>query len=260
VSYEFVQYEKTHRVVTIRLNRPQRRNSLGWELVRDLDAAWRCFADDDDALVAIYTGTGVAFCSGMDIKEAANEGRAGPDAPEAEPLTIFHAGLVPKPVIAAVNGFAVGGGFFDVLRCDLRLAAESASFQLAEVLRCVLPRPLIEGIAGALPQCLVTELALGWRIDAARAFEMGLINAVVSDDQLMARAHLAAQEVASLSPLAVMSTLEGLRRARAAQRLDPALVRWEAEAASELLASSDHAEAVSAFLEKREPVYGGSRP
>jgi enoyl-CoA hydratase/carnithine racemase len=255
MTFEFVDYEQAGAVVTIRLNRPDRRNSLSRALVSELDEAWRAFGADDEARVAIYTGTGTAFCAGMDVKEAAE--RDTPATFPEPPLTIFHAGEVTKPVVAAVNGFAIGGGFFDVLRCDLRVAAESAVFQLAEVARSVMPHPLINGIAGALPDALVTELALGRRIGARRAYEMGLLNNVVPDDELMVAATAVAEEIGQLPPLAVAAALEGLRRARALQPDDSELRRWQAETTGALHASEDSQEALASFLEKRPPRYKG---
>jgi enoyl-CoA hydratase/carnithine racemase len=255
-TFEFVEYERRGAVVVVRLNRPERMNSLSRALVRDLDAAWRAFVEDAGARVAIYTGTGKAFCAGMDVKEAAEATAEEAVFPEP-PLTIFHAGAVLKPVIAAVNGYAIGGGFFDVLRCDLRVAAESALFQLAEVQRSVLPHALIDGIAGALPDCLVTELGLGRRIDARRAHEIGLVNRVVPDGELLEAALELAEEIAQLPPLAVQAIVEGLRRARALRPDDGELRRWQAEATARLRASEDYEEALRSFLEKRAPVYRG---
>jgi enoyl-CoA hydratase/carnithine racemase len=256
MGFEFVAYEQDDSVVTIRLDRPERMNSLSRALVVELDAAWRRFAADDAARVAIYTGTGKAFCAGMDVKEAAAARPEDVRVPEP-PLTVFHAGEVRKPVIAAVNGYAIGGGFFDVLRCDLRLASESAVFQLAEVMRSVMPHPLINGIAGALPDCLVTELGLGRRISARRAYEMGLVNRVVSDESLLHEARSMAKEIAALPPLTVEGVLEGLRRARALRPDDAELRRWQEATTRRLLASRDYREALSSFLEKRTPNYEG---
>lgn len=256
MTFEFVSYEQEDSVVTIRLNRPERMNSLSRALVRELDAAWRRFVTDEGARVAIYTGTGKAFCAGMDVKEAAAAEPKTIRIPEP-PLTIFHAGEVLKPVIAAVNGYAIGGGFFDVLRCDLRIAAESAIFQFAEVARSVMPHPLINGIAGALPDCLVTELGLGKGISARRAYEIGLLNRIVPDEDLMPEAKSMAEEIAELPPLAVESVLGGLRRARALRPDDSELRRWQEATTRKLLASEDYREALSSFLEKRRPTYKG---
>lgn len=253
---EFVEYEQDGAVVTIRLNRPDRMNSFSRALVQGLETAWQRFATDDRARVAIYTGTGKAFCAGMDVKEAASAAPSSVLVPEP-PLTIFHAGDVRKPVIAAVNGYAIGGGFFDALRCDLRIAAESAVFQLAEVMRSVMPHPLINGIAGALPDCLVTELGLGARITAYRAYEMGLINRVVADEDLLPEAKKTAETIASLPPLAVESVLEGLRRSRVLGPRDGDLRRWQEATTRKLLESNDYREALASFLEKRPPTYEG---
>jgi enoyl-CoA hydratase/carnithine racemase len=192
----------------------------------------------------------------MDVKEALAADPSTIRIPEP-PLTMFHAGDVRKPVIAAVNGYAIGGGFFDVLRCDLRIAGESAVFQLAEVMRSVMPHPLINGIAGALPDCLVTELALGERLTAQRAYELGLVNRVVADEVLQHAAKEMAETVAALPPLAVEAALEGLRRSRALRPDDSELRRWQQASTRGLLASDDYREALTSFLEKRPPTYKG---
>ncbi len=256
MTLEFVVYEQDGGVVTIRLNRPDRMNSLSRDMVRDLETVWQRFTADDRARVAIYTGTGRAFCAGMDVKEAVSADPSTIRIPEP-PLTTFHAGDVRKPVIAAVNGYAIGGGFFDVLRCDLRIAGESAIFQLAEVMRSVMPHPLVNGIAGALPDCLVTELALGARVTAQRAYEMGLINRVVPDDALLDAATEMAETIAALPPLAVEAALEGLRRSRALRPDDSELQRWQETSTRRLLESDDYREALTSFLEKRPPTYEG---
>ena len=253
----FVEYQSRGAIATIRLNRPERMNSLSRDLVRDLEAAWRAFVSSPDARVAILTGTGKAFCAGMDVKEAVRIDPEDVRIPEP-PLTIFHAGLVTKPVIAAVNGYAIGGGFFDVMRCDLRIAAESAVFQFAEAARSVLPHALIDGIAGSIPDCLIAELGLGKRIDARRAYEIGLLNRVVPDEALIDAATEMAAEIAVLPPLAVESIVVGLRKARQLRSDDAELRRWQAETTTMLLRSDDYQEALASFLEKRPPVYKGS--
>jgi enoyl-CoA hydratase/carnithine racemase len=255
VTRLFVDYDKVDHIVTITLNRPERMNSLSAELLRDLDSAWTAFFADDDAFVAIYTGTGRAFCAGKDLKEAAEAAARGVILP-ASPRLAFNTPEQAKPVICAVNGYAMGGGFLDVLKCDLRVAADSAEFQLAEVPRGVLPGPILEGLAGSLPDCLTTELALGGRITARRAYEMGLLNRVVPDGQLMSIARDYASRIARLPPLTVRLTVEALRRGRltTAPVVDPA---WRSAADKALANSSDTKEAILAFTEKRNPVYTG---
>jgi enoyl-CoA hydratase/carnithine racemase len=130
-------------------------------------------------------------------------------------------------------------------------------FQLAEVLRSVMPHPLLDGIAGALPDCLVTELALGRRIDARRAYEIGLLNAVVDDGELMTEATARAEEIGRLPPLAVEAVVAGLRRSRAIRPDASELRRWQEQITERLRASEDQREALASFLEKRPPRYEG---
>jgi enoyl-CoA hydratase/carnithine racemase len=255
MSREFVEYEKDGHTAIITLNRPERMNALGAELLRDLHDVWHEFESDDDIFVAIYTGTGKAFCSGKDIKEAA--GSSPIPAPlEFSPLA---SGAGSKPVIAAVNGFAMGGGFMDVLRCDLRIAVEGAQFEFSEVARSVLPHPVFRGITGVLPDALVTELALGSRLTAARLYEIGLLNRVVPADALMAEARQLADRILALPPLAVKFTLEGLRLTRqvGSDEREHRIEAWERNADAVLQGSTDAREAMQSFLERRPPVYRG---
>lgn len=130
-----VDCEKKDRIVTIRMNRPERLNAMGRELMVGLAKAWIEFRDDPDALVAILTGTGRAFCVGMDIKERLESGQPGLGLPDISPLVspFWPNRNLNKPVISAVNGFALGGGFFLATTADLCVAAESAVFEITEV-------------------------------------------------------------------------------------------------------------------------------
>jgi len=255
MNYEFVDYEKKGRIAIIRMNRPDRLNSMSRGMVRDLNQAWRRYMGDEDAWVAIYTGTGRAFCSGMDVKEAAESAEKGQKP--SPPTTPLDTGEVTKPVIAAINGFALGGGFFWSMKCDLRIAAESAVLQIAEVLRSRLPTILLRGLVDVFPHCLAMELGMGKRISARRAYEMGLLNKVVPDAEVMTEATKMAEEILELPPLAVRYTLEGLRNMRKARSVDGEVEKWMDRTLEKLLATEDYAESVKSFVEKRKPVYKG---
>jgi len=125
----FVETERRGQVMVIRMNRPERLNALGQELRAGLAEAWREFRDSDDLEIAIFTGTGRAFCAGEDMKESVERGTVGGGRRTVDDP--FMNGTLTKPVIAAVNGFAMGGGFQLVERTDLRVAVEGAVFEIA---------------------------------------------------------------------------------------------------------------------------------
>lgn len=255
MSYQYVDYERKGHIAVIRMNRPERLNSQSRDMVRDLNSAWRRFMDEPDAWLAIYTGTGRSFCSGMDIKEAAEKTARGEKHLPA--VTLLDQGEVTKPVIGAINGFALGGGFFWAMMCDLRIAAESATLQIAEILRSRLPTFLIRGQVDVHSHCLAVELGLGQKIDARRAGELGLVNRVVPGAELMPAAMKMAEEVLRLPPLAVRSVVEGIRKLRQARMAGAEVEAWIASTQDRLLATEDYVESLKSFVEKREPVYKG---
>lgn len=255
MGYQYVDYEKKGHIAIVRMDRPERLNSQSDDMVRDLDAAWRQFTNDNDAWIAIYTGTGRSFCSGMDVKEAAQAAARGEKRPAAR--TLLDRGEVNKPVIGAINGFALGGGFLWAMLCDLRIAAESATFQIAEVLRSRIPTFLVRGVVDVFPHCQAVELGLGKKIDARQALELGLLNKVVPDSELMAAARQMAEEMLELPPLAVRSMVEGVRKLRKARMVGSDVEAWIATTIDMLTSTQDYRESLDSFVEKRKPVYKG---
>ena len=254
MEYEFVDYEKKGRITIIKMNHPERLNSASRGMMRDVDQALRRFMDDQDAWVVIFTGTGRAFCVGMDLKEAAEAAERGEKY--SRPMTLLDRGEITKPIIAAINGFALGGGFTLLMCCDLRIATESATLQIVEVLRGRLPDPLLLGVVDVFPHCLALELAMGKRISAQRAYEMGMLNRVVPDVELMPAAMEMAEEIIKLPPLAVSYTLEALRKLRRVRMVD-GIEKWIESTTAKLLATEDYEESVKSFVEKRNPVFKG---
>jgi enoyl-CoA hydratase len=244
-------------VQVLTLNRPEAANSLNPELLRALGQAFRDSATDDATQVLVITGAGERiFCGGMDLRSF-SEGRGGPGAevPADAPAGYDFKEISPKPVIAAVNGAAVGGGFELVLACDLVVAADTARFGLPEV-----RRGLIAGGGGTLlgtrlPLAMALEVALtGELIDAARAATWGLVNRVVPAAGLLDAALELAQTIAANGPLALALTKQLVKRAV----LDDPKRGWATpDELSAIFASEDAAEGAMAFLEKRTPSFRG---
>lgn len=250
-----VGYEQRGHVALITMNRPERLNALSAGLMADLDRCFRRFLDDDDAWVAILTGEGRAFSTGMDIKERLAD---GPPQHSDIPYwgdNLFWDERVDKPTIAAVRGYAYGGGFFFATRCDLRIAARSARFQVTE--------PVRGGIAGYelqlhenLPYAVAAELSAGVTYTAARAYEVGLVNAVVPDDHLLDAAWAMAEGMCAIPPLAVHHNLRLLRDIRRGRSQLPHATVGEARHAWDVLnGSEDTRESFLSFVEKRPPSY-----
>lgn len=247
-----VKYEKTGRIVTITMNRPERLNAFGQELRSDTAQAWQRFIQDDDAWVAILTGAGRAFCAGRDIKQQA-EGVQRSDIASLNVYGRYHVPDIPKPIVAAVNGYAFGAGFFMVLGCDIRVAAESAVFAMTEVPTAFLG-PYHMAVTNITPWAIATEIGLlGNRISAQRCYEVGLVNKVVSDSQVMEAAWEYAEQLAKLPPLHLRKTKELMLKTRI--WASPEVREEEQRAREFLMGLEDTREAARAFVEKREPIF-----
>jgi enoyl-CoA hydratase/carnithine racemase len=239
------------RVITI--NRPQRRNALDPETYLGLGRAFVEAEHDDAVRVVVLTGAGdQAFCAGMDLKAfAAGEQGAG-GGPGTE---VFVERVYPKPIVAAVNGAAVAGGFGIMLGCDLVVAADHAVFGLPEVKRGLVGVGATSRAALRLPPAVALELALtGAPMDAARALHHGLVNRVVPSADVLPSAIALAEEIAANAPLAVALTKEIAYDARRLFEVD--IGSWR-ERAAPVFASDDAREGATAFAEKRPPRFTG---
>jgi enoyl-CoA hydratase/carnithine racemase len=246
-----VETERHGQVLVVRMNRPERLNALNHELRTELAQTWTDFRHDDTLEVAIFTGTGRAFCAGEDMKESLAEGTPGGRRPAIEDP--FNAGTLEKPVIAAVNGFAMGGGFMLVERTDLRVAATTAIFEVSEAKRWLLGGTNHGHLANlAFP--LAMEMALGFRFTAQRFYEIGFVNRLVEPDQVMPSAMAMAEHLLTLPPAARVNTVHMMRRMR--PRPTPQQQAL-AEALHEHGAKSDLIESRAAFAEKRAPNFKG---
>src|SRR5579884_3999640 len=160
-----VQTEEHGQVLVVRMNRPERLNALSHELRTRLAETWTEFRHDSRFEVAIFTGAGRAFCAGEDMKESLQDGAPGGRRPAIEDP--FLAGMLEKPVIAAINGYAMGGGFMLVEATDLRVAAKGAVFEMSEAKRWLLGG-YNHGHVANLPHPIAMEMALAFRFTAER--------------------------------------------------------------------------------------------
>jgi enoyl-CoA hydratase len=241
-------------VLVLTMNRPERRNALDRHLYRELGRAFVAAETDDEVRAVVLTGAGdQAFCAGMDLKAfAAGDTITADDGPGT---TVFVERCYPKPVVAAVNGSAVGGGFGIMLGCDLAVAAEHAVFGLPEVRRGLVGVGATSRAALRLPPAVTLELALtGEPMDAARALHHGLVNRVVPKDDVLPTALALAETIAANGPLAVALAKQIAVDARGLLEVD--IAAWRERAAG-VFASADAQEGARAFAEKRPPQFRG---
>jgi len=252
-----VLYEKDDHIVTITYHRPEQRNAINGQMRSELNAAWLRFRDDEDAWVAILTGTGRVFCAGADIKEGGAAGTFAGTFWEKPTINSFESGLeLFKPTIAAINGPCLGYGVTAVSFCDFVIASEKATFGFPEV------RIGVPTMVGAIrmPMRLswsnaMELLLIGEAVDAERAREMGLVWKVVPHNNLMAESRLLADRLCKSAPLAVRATKEVAVRARSLPWVEA--VRFGETMRIVAGRSADSAEGVAAFREKRLPKWQG---
>lgn len=246
-----VETESHGRIMLIRMNRPERLNALGQALRASLAQAWCEFRDNDDLEVAVFTGTGRAFCAGEDMKESIQHGE--PDGGRKPAEDPFMDGTLAKPVICAINGYAMGGGFMLVERTDLRVAARGAIFEMSEAKRWLLGG-YNHGFVAGLPHPVATEMALAFRFTAERLYELGFINRLTEPDALLPTAFEMAEHMLTLPPAALVNTVHMMRQMR--PRVAPECERLAA-ALHEHGAKEDLMESRRAFAEKRKPNFKG---
>ena len=246
-----VETERHGQTLIVRMNRPERLNALNGEMRDRLAEVWTEFRHDKDLEVAIFTGTGRGFCAGEDMKESLADG--APGGRKAAVEDPFNAGTLEKPVIAAVNGFAMGGGFMLVERTDLRVAARGAVFEVSEAKRWLLGG-YNHGHLANLPYPIAMEMALGFRFTAERFYEIGFVNRLVEPDQLIPSALEMAEHLLTLPPASRVNTVHMMRQMRPAP--GPEMQRLAA-ALHEHGAKSDLMESRAAFAEKRPPRFKG---
>ncbi|HTW52183.1 MAG TPA: enoyl-CoA hydratase-related protein [Stellaceae bacterium] len=246
-----VETERRGQIFVVRMNRPESLNALNGEMRTQLAEAWTEFRGAGDLEVAIFTGTGRGFCAGEDMKQSLADGAPGGRRPVIEDP--FMTGALEKPVIAAVNGYAMGGGFMLVERTDLRVAVKGAIFEVSEAKRWLLGG-YNHGHIANLPYPIAMEMALGFRFTAERFYDIGFINRLVEPDQLMPEAMKMAEHLLTLPPASRVNTVHMMRQMRPNPSADQQAL---AAALHEHGAKSDLMESRAAFAEKRRPNFKG---
>ncbi len=258
-----LRYDVAEHVATVTLDRPQVKNALNREMYARLEQAFRDAHADPDVRCVVLTGEGGAFCSGDDVKEimldpAASDGIKRQRDPKPRPTPAAMAVLeCDKPVIAAVDGAAVGWGMDLALFCDIRIASDRAKFG-----ELFIKRGLVSDLGGLwrLPQVVgpskAAELLFtGDIIDAREAERIGLVARVVPHDELMAAATEMARKIAANPPIAMRYMKQGLRMSAHG---DPREIgAYVMQALAYLFTTEDHREGALSFVEKREPAFKG---
>lgn len=252
---EFCTVERDGHLTIVTMNRPDRMNSLHYEADLELAAVWDEFERDDEQWVGIVTGAGDrAFCTGNDLKIHAERGvRHFPPSGFAGLTNRFS---LDKPLIAAVNGIAMGGGFELSLSCDLVIASENAFFALSE------PRVGLSALSGGvqyLPRAIGMQRAMGIlltgrRVPAKEGFELGFVTALAPAGGALAEARKWADQMLECSPLALRATKQVARKTLLGDDFERKLTdAREFPAAKRLRTSEDYVEGPRAFAEKRKP-------
>nr|WP_158910233.1 enoyl-CoA hydratase-related protein [Granulicella sp. L56] len=259
VNYEMLLCEAHGPITTVTLNRPQVLNALNTQVFDELEAVFTALAKDPAVRVILLTGAGEkAFAAGADINELAAADAGSGEAKARRGQAVFRLiEICGKPVIACINGFALGGGCELAMACNLRLASETARLGQPEVKLGLVPGyggtqrlPRLVGRSAALRLMLTGEM-----IGAAEALRIGLVDEIVPPERLMTRAKELANAIVTMAPLAVAGCLEAVERG-IGLRIDEAM-QVEAEIFGRLCGTDDKAEGTTAFLEKRLPEWTG---
>ena len=257
-SYEMILVERRERVAIITINRPEKRNALNIQTRAEGAAVLDELRADDSVRVVVFTGAGdKAFIAGADIAEFAGRTSLSQRAIMLERGLFNAIDTFPKPVIAMVNGYCLGGGCELALACDIRIASDNASFGQPEINLGIMPGgggtqrlTRLVGEGKAMEMILTGEI-----INAQEAFRLGLVNQVVPADHLEAKTMEVANRIAEKSPIALRLAKEAVKLA-SRSNLDEGL-RREVDLFALCFSSEDKDEGVKAFLDKRKPEFKG---
>ncbi|MSO76314.1 MAG: enoyl-CoA hydratase/isomerase family protein [Alphaproteobacteria bacterium] len=253
-----VLYEKRGPVAIITLNRPEAMNAYDAEAAAGMARCFKEFDEDGGLRVAVFTGAGdKAFCSGADLKKLhGSDFHGGTDElwDDERAMRLGQSIKPKKPVIAAINGYCLAGGLELAQGCDLRIASSTASFGAPEVRWSIIHGYGAMRLVQTVPMAVAMEMLLtGERIDAKRAYEIGLVSRVVEPDKLLPTAIKLAKTIAENGPLAIKITKELAWRGQ--YEHPDAFMRYVAATLALLHASEDGKEGPLAFAEKRKPVF-----
>jgi len=260
MSYEAIRYEVAEGVATVTLNRPDVHNAMNETMRRELTGCFEAIAVDDDVRVVVVTGAGErAFSAGADIREFVE--LAPPTRfREARRRVDFRQAMdrCGQPIIAAIRGYAFGGGLELALACDIRVAGEDAQLGLTEINLAIIPGgggtqrlPRLVGRGKALEMILT-----GARLSAAEAFRIGLVERVVAPDRVLAETIDLARAMAAKAPIALRYAKEAVVKGLALPLADG--LRLEGDLSTLLRTTDDRLEGARAFLEKRKPRWTGT--
>lgn len=256
MPYEMILTETRGRVGLITLNRPQAMNALNNQLMRELMDALEAFDKTDDIGAMVITGSEKAFAAGADIKEMANQSIQ--QMMDRDHVAVFgRIRTIRKPVIAAVSGWALGGGCEVALSCDMIVASESAKFGQPEITIGVIPGAGgTQRLTRAVGKAIAMEMILNNRtLTAQEAYQFGMVNRVVPVESYLEEALKLAEEIASRAPVAIRAAKKMINQAF--ERTLSEGLAAEKQEFYNLFATEDQKEGMQAFIEKRKPVWKG---
>ncbi len=259
--------EKEGNVLIVTLNRPEAKNAFSPEMLLGMYKAWRRLDEDDELYCAILTANGATFCAGMDLKAGADgEHRSAEEfmalmatVPNIHWQALLRDNRPCKPLILAVEGYALAGGTEILQGTDIRVGAEDSIFGVTEVARGLYP---MSGstirLRRQIPYCLAAEILLcGEHVTAQQALDFGLINRVVPKGETLAEARKIAARICENGPLAVQAVTRSLRQHQECMEEDEAMLASD-ELAGPVFASADAKEGMRAFKEKRPARFTGA--
>lgn len=252
---EFCETRREGNILVVTMNRPEVYNAAHAPMHHEMSAIWDDFAADPELWVAVLTGAGdKAFCAGNDLKYTAQGSAIS--GPESGFCGLSSRLDLEKPIVGAVNGFAMGGGFETALCCDVVVAADTATFALPEVkVGFFAAAGGIQRLSRQIGRKAAVEMILtGRKVGAEEGHRLGFVNEVVPAADLMGRAMEVAGQITSVSPSSVQASLRVLRAMDAQEDLGASL-RYSREVMADLRKTEDFHEGVTAFVEKRPPQW-----